>query len=128
MRAAVLCFAVFAVFLSLTTPGAQHVKSPPEAAPVIAVLKAVKESDVNAFKNAYSRRIREDKGQGDWEKNLKEAKQNLRTMYGDYRIADFTFTYDGDTDIGKVSFTYKHGKQLDLDVIREVGGWKVDKR
>jgi hypothetical protein len=104
------------------------VKSPPEAAAVIAVLKAVKESDVDAFRNAYSKRIREDKEQGDWAKNLQEAKVNLKAMYGDYRIADFTFTFDGDTDIGIVSFTHKNGKKLDLDVIREVDGWKVDKR
>jgi hypothetical protein len=128
MRIAILCFAVFATFLSVATPGAQHVKSPPEAAPVIAVLKAVKHSDVKAFKNAYSQRIREDKSQGDWNKNLKEAQDNLKKIYGDYRLGDFTFTFDGDKDMGKVSFTHKNGKQLDLDVIKEDGKWKVDKR
>lgn len=128
IRAAILGFAVFGIFLSLATPGTQRVKSPPEAAPVIAVLKAVKESDVKAFRNAYSRRIREDKEQGDWGKNLREARDNLKKMYGDYRIADFTFTYDGDTEMGKVSFTHKNGKQLDLDVIKEEREWKVDKR
>jgi hypothetical protein len=128
LRTAILRFAVFGMFLSLATPAAQRAKSPPEAAPVIAVLKAVKESDVNAFRNAYSRRIREDKEQGDWGKNLKEARDNLKKMYGDYRIADFTFKYDGDTERGKVSFAYKHGKQLDLDVIKEEHAWKVDKR
>jgi len=71
---------------------------------------------------------REDKEQGDWGKNLQEARVNLKKMYGDYRIADFTFTYDGDTEGGKVSFAYKHGKPLDLDVINEDHAWKVDKR
>jgi hypothetical protein len=128
MRIAILCFAVFGIFLSIATPGAQKVKSPPEAAPVIAVLKAVKESDVKAFKNAYSKRIREDKDQGDWDKNLKEAQDNIRKMYGDYQLGDFTFTFDGDEEMGKVSFTHKNGKQLDLDVIKEGKEWKVDKR
>ena len=128
MRTAVLRFAVVGIFLSLATPGAQRAKPPPEAAPVIAVLTAVKESDVKAFRNAYSQRIREDKDQGDWGKNLKEAKDNLKKMYGDYRITDFTFTFDGDKERGKVSFAHKHGKQLDLDVIKEEREWKVDKR
>jgi len=129
VRTAVLCLAVCGMVQSLATPAARHAKRPPpEAAPVIAVLKAVKESDVAAFRNAYSRRIREDKEQGDWGKNLQEAKVNLKKMYGDYRIADFTFTYDGDTEGGKVSFAYKHGKPLDLDVINEDHEWKVDKR
>ena len=95
---------------------------------MIAVLKAVKESDVKAFKNAYSRRIREDNDQGDWEKNLKEANANLKKMYGDYQVGDFTFTYDGDEEKGKVTFTHTKGKKLDLEVIKEGGEWKVDMR
>ena len=128
MRIAILCSAVLGISLSLATPAAKQMKPPPEAAPVIAVLKAVKESDVKAFKNAYSRRIREDKDQGDWDKNLKEAQDNIRKMYGDYQLGDFTFTFDGDEEMGKVSFTHKNGKQLDLDVIKEGKEWKVDKR
>lgn len=128
MRIIALCLAVFGVFLSLATPEAQTEEFPPEAAAVIAVLKAVKESDVNAFKNAYSRQIREDKNQGDWEKNLKEAKANLQKLYGDYQVGDFTFTYEGGEEKGKVTFTHKTGKELDLEVIKEDGKWKVDMR
>jgi hypothetical protein len=128
MRKLPICLAIFSVSLSLATLEAQIEKSPPEAAPVIAVLKAVKDSDVKAFKGAYSQRIREDKAQGDWEKNLKEAKANLKKLYGDYQLGDFTFTFRGDKEKGKVSFTHKKGKELELDVIKEAGEWKVDIR
>jgi hypothetical protein len=128
MRIAILCFVVFATLLSLSTPAARHVKPPPEAAPVIAILKAVKESDVQAFRSAYSWRIREDKEQGDWDKNLREAQGNLKKMYGDYKLDDFTFAFEGDEEMGKVSFTHKNGKRLDLDVVKEGKEWKVDKR
>lgn len=39
--------------------------TPREDAPVIAVLSAVKASDLDGFRNAYSKRIREDVEQGD---------------------------------------------------------------
>ena len=128
MRSLVLCIAVFGAFLSFATLGTQLVKSPPEAAPVVALLKAVQASDVKAFRKVYSERIREDKNQGDWQKNLKEAKDNLKKMYGDYQLGDFTFTYDGDEEMGKVSFAHKSGKKLDLEVIKEGGEWKIDMR
>ncbi len=61
----------------------------------------------------------------DWEKNLKEAKANLKKMFGDYRVGDFTFRYDGDMGKGKVKFTHKKGKGLDLEVIKEAGSANI---
>jgi hypothetical protein len=114
--------------VSLETTAAQKDKSPQEAAPIIAVLKAIKESDIKAFRNAYCERIREDKDQGDWEKNLKEAQGNLKKLYGDYDLKEFAFSFDGDADKGKVSITHKGNKSVALRVIKEDGEWKVNER
>jgi hypothetical protein len=53
---------------------------------VAAVLKAAKDSDVAGFKNAYSKEIREDKGQRDWQKNLKEAQVNTNKEEDTWKI------------------------------------------
>ena len=102
--------------------------SPPEAAPLIAVLQAAKASDVANFKEAYSRRIREDTEQGDWESNLKEARANLERRYGDYAINEFGFTFAGDKENGTISLKHKGKESLSLKVINEGGGWKLDER
>ena len=106
----------------------QQDKAPREHAPVIALLNAVKASDLNGFRNAYSKRIREDAEQGDWESNFKEAQENLKRMYGNYQLEEFTFTFTGDKDRGKVSVSHKGKEPIALAVIKEDGRWKMDTR
>jgi len=77
MPTVTVCWALFGFVMSCSIVCAQEVKTPRAAAPVIAMLKAAKDSDVAGFKNAYSKEIREDKGQGDWKKNLQEAQVNM---------------------------------------------------
>jgi len=103
-------------------------KTPAEASPLIALLKAAKASDINSFKDAYSKRIREDKGQGDWDKNLKEAQGSLKKMFGDYDLKDFSFTFTGDKEKGKVALSHKGKESITLKVIKEGGEWKLDER
>lgn len=116
------------VVMSCSVLCAQEVKTPREAAPVIAVLKAVKDSDVAGFRNAYSKEIREDKGQENWEKNLKEARVNMNKLFGDYQLTDFSFTFAGDSERGKVTLSHKGREAFPLKVIREGDTWKVDER
>jgi len=99
-----------------------------EAAPLLAVLEAAKTGDLATFKNAYSRRIRDDAAQGDWARNLAEAQANLTRMFGDYRLADFAFAFAGGSERGRVTLSYKGQPQFDLAVIREDGNWKLDER
>ena len=99
-----------------------------EAAPVIAVLKAAQDSDVTAFRDAYSKRIREGKEQADWENNLKEAQANMKKVFGDYQLKDFSFTFAGDKEKGKVTLSHKGKEAFPLNVIKEDDKWKVDER
>ena len=52
---------------------------------------------------------------------------NVRCVPGT-RFFTVFFAYSGDQDQGKVSFTYKKGEKVDLDVIKEGEEWKVDMR
>jgi hypothetical protein len=128
MRAVAVCSAVFWFVLSCSILRAQEIRTPAEAAPVIAVLKAVKGADVAGFMNAYSREIREDKSQGDWQKNLKEAQVNMKRLFGVYQLDDFSFTFDGDREKGKVTLSHKGKEAFPLNVIKEGNEWKVDER
>ena len=128
MRTMAICCGLFGFVLSCSILRAQELKTPPEAVPVIAVLKATKGSDVAGFKNAYAKRIREDKGQGDWEKNLKDAQVNMKKLFGDYQLNDFSFTFAGDREKGKVTLSHKGKEAFPLDVIKEGDKWKVDER
>lgn len=119
---------LFGLVVSCSIVCAQEVKTPREAAPVIAMLKAVKGSDVAGFKNAYSKEIREDKGQGDWQKNLKEAQANTNKLFGDYQLSDFSFTFAGDSEKGKITLSHKGREAFPLNVIREGDTWKIDER
>src|SRR5579862_7034075 len=98
-------FTILFVFLGIAgasaTALARDDKSPSEAAPIIEMLKAAKASDSKAFKNSYCERIRDDKGQGDWDRNMKQAIGNLKKAYGDYKLEEFTFKFVGDANDGK---------------------------
>jgi hypothetical protein len=118
----------FVLIVSAAATLRAEVETPREAAPVIAMLKAVKDLDVAGFKNAYSKEIREDKGQGDWEKNLKEAHVNMSKLFGDYQLNDFSFTFAGNSEKGKVTLSHKGREVFPLNVIKEGDTWKVDER
>ncbi len=128
MRLMAFCYGLFGVLLLSSVLRAEEDKTPPEAAPMIAVLKAAKASDAAAFKKAYSKRLREDKMQGDWEKNVKEAQVNMKKLFGDYQLKDFSFTFAGDKEKGKVILFHKGKEAFPLNVIKEGDEWKLDER
>lgn len=98
----------------------------PQSAPVMDVLKAVKNSDVAAFNNAYSKRIRDDKDQGDWEKKLKQTQAAVKKRLGDFQVKDFEFVCYGSVEDGRVVLIRKGHKAFSLAVIMEGDNWKVD--
>ena len=51
--------------------------------------------------------MREDKSQGDWNKNLKEAQVNMNKLFGNYQVSEFSFTFAGDGQKGKVTLFHK---------------------
>ena len=65
---------------------------------------------------------------GDWEKNLKEAQANLKERFGDYELIDFSFTFVGDKEQGKVTLSHKGKEVFPLYVIKEGDEWKLAQR
>jgi hypothetical protein len=94
--------------VALATPARAQETRAPQAAPIVAVLEAAKVAD--------------------WPKNLEQARTNLTRMFGDYRLADFAFSFTGGTASGRVTLSYKGQPQFDLAVIEENGRWTLDER
>ena len=98
------------------------------SAPLVAILKAAKKSDAAAFRDAYSTRIHLEDQQTDWERNLREAQATLKQKFGDYRITDFAFSFEGDATTGKLEVSFKGKAQFAIAVVKEGGAWKLDER
>lgn len=113
---------------SSTVPPAAVAPRPPQVEPIVAVLRAAKARDAEAFRRSYSLRIRDAADQSDWPANVLEAKTHLAQMYGDYRVEDFQLSFDGGPDQGSVTIRYPGVKPIALRVVREGDGWKVDER
>jgi hypothetical protein len=114
-----------ATFLSCSPP-----QSPSAAtsAPMVAILKAAKNADATVFREAYSKRIRQDNPQADWGKNLHEAQTTLKEKFGDYQLGDFTYSFEGNDLQGKLAVSFKGKKQLAIAILKEEGAWKLDER
>jgi len=94
--------------------------------PFINMLKAVETSDIAKFKTSYAKHIREDEKQNDWEKNLSEARVNIRKIFGAVTYADFTFNFDADK--GKLGVIHKGKLVFWIGISKEGGLWKLNER
>jgi len=127
MRAITTCFLIIGLIASPSLH-AKEDTAPPEAQPVVVLLEAAKNSNAAAFKNIYSRRIREDSKQNDWFKNVNQARSNLTRIFGNYALENFSFNFIGTDNEGVVT-TLHHGvKSLQFIVIKEGNEWKLDER
>lgn len=99
---------------------------PIPSTPFIEMLKAVESSDIEKFKTSYSKRIRDDESQNNWEQNIAEAKINIKKLFGDIRYEDFTFKFDDEKS--KLGIIHKGKFILWVGVIKEDGLWKLDER
>jgi len=95
---------------------------------MVAVLQAAKQSDAERFRNAYSKRIRQEDQQSNWSKNFQEAQANMKKMFGDYQLSDFAYFFAGDDLVGKLTVSFRGNKQFGIAIIKEDGAWKLDER
>lgn len=105
-------------------------KTPEQALPLKTVLQAVRDKNVEAFKSAWSARIvQEDKARGSkWSKSMAEGRDNMTRMFGDYKMNQFDYTYEGTPQSGSVTCLFKGKKAFSLKVVHEKQGWKLDER
>ncbi len=116
------------LLLGFATSSAEAAETIPQAQPVIALLKAVKESDQKQLQSAFSEKMQAQYDQEGWDKVLQRYKEGFKTAFGDYKVEDFAFEYKGDEEKGGVSVVHK-GKTLPgMSVIKEKTEWKLNER
>ena len=97
-----------------------------QSVPFMNMLKAAEQSNIKKFKSSYSKRIREDKEQSDWQANILEAKKNVKKMFGDIKDDNFTFKFDKEKS--KLEVFYNGKSIFKIKVIQENGTWKLNER
>ena len=97
-----------------------------QSIPFMNMLKAAEQSDIKKFKFSYSKQIRENKQQNDWQANIAEAKKNIKKLFGDIKDDNFTFKFDKEKS--KLKVFYKEELVCQIKVIQENGIWKLNER
>ena len=123
--------AVLLMFLSAVSfgQGAQEDRSViPQAGPVAAWLKAVKDGDQEQLKTCFSENMRRQFDKEGWDQVMRTYQEVFKREFGEYSAEDFTFQFKGGESLGTVSIFYG-GKTLPgLQVIKENNEWKIDER
>ena len=97
-----------------------------QSIPFMNMLKAAEQSDIKKFKFSYSKQIRENKEQNNWQANIAEAKKNIKKMFGDIKDDNFTFKFDKEKS--KLKVFYNEKSIFKIKVIQENGIWKLNER
>jgi hypothetical protein len=100
----------------------------PQARPVIALLRAVKEKDQKQLQSAFSEKMRAQYDKQGWDKVLQRYEEGFKKAFGDYKVQDFAFAYKGDGEKGEVSVAHKDKTHPGMSVIKEKAEWKLDER
>lgn len=124
----IIVFILLSLMLSMPAIAEEARPVPTEAEPFVLLLMAAKNADAMGMRGAFSTRIRDDREQGDWNKNLRQAKVSLAKMFGDYALADFSFVFSGDRREGALTVMYRDVEQFSIPVVWESEGWKLNER
>ena len=116
------------LLLGFATSSAKAAETIPQAQPVIALLKAVKERDQKQLQSAFSAKMRAQYDKQGWDRVLQRYQEGFKTAFGDYKLEDFAFEYKGDEEKGGVAVVHK-GKTLPgMSVTKEKAEWKLNER
>jgi hypothetical protein len=99
-----------------------------QAQPVYTWLQAVQEGDADQLQGAFSARMRKVFEAEGWKSVLTRYRNAFEQAFGDYRLEEFTFTFAGGEQDGKVVIVHKGRALPGVMVVREPGGWKVNER
>ena len=100
----------------------------PHVRPVAVWLAAVKDADQERLKTVFSESIRRQFDREGWDKVMKTYQEIFMMEFGDYRLEDFVFDFEGDGNRGTVSIVYKGRPLPGLRVVNEKNEWKIDER
>jgi hypothetical protein len=100
----------------------------PQARPVYAWLKAVREADQQQLGTVFSQAMRKRFDEEGWDNVLRTYQEVFKKTFGEYRLEDFAFEYTGGQEEGRVSVVHRGQKFPGLRVIKEANEWKVNER
>jgi hypothetical protein len=100
----------------------------PQVRPVAALLTAVKDADQEQLKMVFSQKVKQQFDREGWDKALRTYQDMFKKEFGDYRLQDFSFGFNGDENRGTVSVAHKGRALPGLRVVNETNEWKIDER
>jgi hypothetical protein len=109
-------------------PATSPAKIAPQTKPVSAWLQAVRTGDKAQLKTVFSQRMQIRHAEMGWDKVMKAYQNVFKEEFGDYKLENFTFEFEGNEQTGKVSIVRKGKKLPGLRVIKEGSDWKVNER
>lgn len=128
MKGLLLAVAFALLISSCAQTGDQEKQqAPAEHQPFITWVKAIKASDLEAFKSAYSENMRKSFAGKGWQKSLDEYKRSFEKELGDFKVEDFAIAFEADgKEQGRLLVRFKEKDLPPLNVVKEDGAWKID--
>lgn len=127
-----LAVASFATAAPAQEKGQQIDSKDPRSRPMVYALLATVDSDLELFKFAFSKQVRERIKDEEWPKGLEVYRRQLRGQLGDYKLGDIAaarFQFSGDDKSGRIGVMNKEGKvEGTLRLVKEEGAWKLNER
>ncbi len=100
----------------------------PQARPFLLLLEAVKNEDEQKLKTVHSERIKEGLEKKGWANVMKQYQGAFKQQFGEYKLKEFTFEYEGSEMKGRVAIARNGYALSKLHVIYENGVWKMNER
>jgi hypothetical protein len=99
--------------------------------PLVSVLQATLKSDVTLFKSSFSCEVARKQTEPQFQKALDTYRTQFQKEFGNYDVSEFRFKFTGNEEVGNVVIIH-NGREAfkgeGLDVVKEEGGWKINKR
>jgi len=113
-----------AITLLTACASARNDGSNSRSAPLVQVLEAAKNNDMESFFSSYSERV----GNRGSARDFQESQGNLKSWFGDYVLSDFQFRFEGTESKGVLIIIFQ-GKEEDMKwpVLKEGTEWKLDR-
>jgi hypothetical protein len=101
-----------------------------QAIPVIALLRSVKTTDTALFLQCWDKTMANKMGLTPESVMpiLEKYKRGFENTFGEYSLADFSFTFTGTADAGTVTAKFKDKRIPPLKVVKSDGEWKLGER
>ena len=80
------------------------------------------------MKTVHSERIKESLEKNGWPHVMKQYQDAFKEQFGDYRLKEFTFEYEGSEMKGRVAIAHNGNATGKGHVIYENGVWKMNER